>query len=133
MRTKDQEKSDSLAKQGRELRDRMEQVCSLASDLLQAISRETDWTWANSDSLLAPLRDSKTKVETLKRTDAFWRDWTLQGKEWSRMCKNNYSQFAIDASLEAGCGPMDEALVELQLQVDMLNCMHNARPKASKK
>ena len=49
------------------------------------------------------------------------------------MCKNNYSQFAIDASLEAGCGPMGEALVELKLQVDMLNCMHNARQKASKK
>lgn len=49
-----------------------------AADVLQLVATNPDWSWCNSDALLAPLRQAVADVSAYKTSNSFWKAWTVE-------------------------------------------------------
>ena len=45
--------------------------------MLALVGGADEWAWANNQALLGPLQDSMAKVEAWKKSNDFWKRWTV--------------------------------------------------------
>ncbi|CAK0904258.1 unnamed protein product [Prorocentrum cordatum] len=108
------------------IKQKMEKVSTAASDLLQAITTQKEWHWANNDANLKDLTTQQLLLGKLKTKDKFWCAWTVQS-DWAKNVKVTYSEPTIESNLQEGLPAMQTAINDLNAQITLLKDMHQAR------
>ena len=76
------------------LRKEMSQAVHSSTELLSLINSHEEYKWARTDANLEGLRTSRAELDTLKNSNGFWKEWSVQGF-WSKWVRSNYADSAI--------------------------------------
>ena len=122
-----------LIGEAKKLKAKMEKVFTSASDLIQAVSTQKEWQWANNDVNLMATREKKMRLEKLKTKNPFWCDWTVQAPvEWEKIVRKTNSPAVIEVTLQEGLPEMERAIDDLGEEIEMLKDMHIAKMRRSR-
>jgi hypothetical protein len=102
------------------------------SDLMGAIANKQEWSWANTDSVLSPIRQHRHEVDRVKSSNEFWAHFGLSAtKNVQQTLQRKCSSERIIADAAGIDGKkLEEASQKLQKECNKLVGMQQARCSA---
>ena len=107
------------------LRKDVARVMHESSELLGAIQKETEWTWARTDASLEALRSGRAALDKCKTAAPFWKEWNVQGY-WARWVRQNMEDSAIVRAVESQKSEWEQAIATVDTEVQRLKRKQNA-------
>ena len=101
------------------LRKDVARVMHESSELLGAIQKESEWTWARTDASLEALRSGRAALDKCKTSSAFWKEWNVQGY-WTRWVRQNMEDSAIIRAVESQKSEWEKAIATVDAEVQRL-------------
>ncbi len=94
-------------------------------DLVQVVSTQPEWSWANNNAIMGSSRKAAEELEAIKASSAFWKDWVVQ-QDFMKVIRKAYVPDIVKKELQKA-ESLQRQIENLQLQVNMLKSMQTAR------
>ena len=107
------------------MRDELSSALSGSADFLGLIHNNPDQFDFATEKVLQPLRLSRSKCETMKSMNAFWKQWLVRSN-WARWARMEYSSHTILAHIEQETPQWRAAIDSVFSEMDRIKGMHMA-------
>lgn len=94
--------------------------------LLETIREHPEWSWANHDQMLGPLRASRETLNAFMHQDTFWTNWAIKD-DWASYAKKNLTEQVIMNHVAAEKPILERHLSSLEAETMTLKRMHESR------
>lgn len=74
------------------------------ADVLTLVAQNPEWAWCNNEALLAGLREAMAAVGTYKKSNAFWKAWTVEENLFAYARKHFAMDYVIAQVTQAEAG-----------------------------
>ena len=114
------------------LKQREEQINQRSLRLLEAVREQPEYSWANNDVMLTPLRTARENLQQFTHSDPFWSNWAIK-EDWGVWAKKEYKEETIKAAVDAGKPVLQRLLDAVETESATLKRMHSSRALAKAK
>ena len=93
--------------------------------MISVISKDGDWSWANNEHALKPLRQARTAITGFKDSSRFFQEW-LVTDNFTSMARKKYDRKTIEEEF-GRLGELEKRTSRLSQESACLKRMHQAR------
>ena len=97
------------------------------NDLIAVVSKDPEWSWANNEHSLHPVRQARRDVNLFRESSPFYQDWTV-AENFALTVKKKYAADVVEQEF-GRLGELEKLVKRLHHEVGVLKRMHQARPE----